>query len=106
MGDDAQGCFFAYHLRALRALSDGACHALRGYHRRAARRRELVDVVPRRVPLLLQLLLLEPELLVVSLAPSAAHRSGVGYWPVRARGGFVDPSLGGASGQVQRRHVD
>ena len=46
-------------------------------------------------PLLLQLLLLGPELLVVSLAPSTAHRSGIGYWPVRARGGFVDTSLEG-----------
>lgn len=46
-------------------------------------------------PLQLQLLLLEPELLVVSLAPSAPHRSGIGFWPVRPRGGFVDCSLDG-----------
>ena len=38
--------------RALRALSDGAGHARCGCHRHAARRRELSDVVPRRVPLL------------------------------------------------------
>ena len=38
--------------RSLRALRDGAGHALRGCHRRAARRRELVGVVPRRVLLL------------------------------------------------------
>ena len=36
----------------MRALRDGADHALRGGHRRAARRRELVGVVPRRVLLL------------------------------------------------------
>ena len=36
----------------MRALRDGAGHALRGGHRRAARRRELVGVVPRRVLLL------------------------------------------------------
>ena len=36
----------------MRALRDGAGHALRGCHRRAARRRELVGVVPRRVLLL------------------------------------------------------
>ena len=34
------------------ALRDGAGHARCGCHRHAARRRELVDVVPRRVPLL------------------------------------------------------
>ena len=37
---------------SLRALRDGAGQALRGCHRRAARRRELVGVVPRRVLLL------------------------------------------------------
>ena len=36
----------------MRALSDDAGHARGGCHRQAARRRELVDVVPRRVPLL------------------------------------------------------
>ena len=36
----------------MRALSDGAGHARCGSHRHAARRRELSDVVPRRVPLL------------------------------------------------------
>lgn len=46
-------------------------------------------------PLLLQLLLVEPELLVVSVSPSSAHRSGVGEWPVRLVGGFVDCSLDG-----------
>ena len=46
-------------------------------------------------PLLLQLLLLEPELLVVSLSPASAHHSGVGHWPVRQLGGFVDCSLDG-----------
>lgn len=46
-------------------------------------------------PLLLQLLLLEPELLVVSLSPASAHHSGVGQWPVRQLGGFVDCSLDG-----------
>lgn len=46
-------------------------------------------------PPLLQLLLLEPELLVVSLAPAAAHRSGIGRWPVSTRGGYRDCSLDG-----------
>ena len=36
--------------RSLLALRDGAGHARCGCHRHAARRRELVDVVPRRVP--------------------------------------------------------
>ena len=48
--------------------------------------------------LLCQLLLLEPELLVVSLAPSLPHvrSGGIGYWPVRhAPGGYVDCTLPG-----------
>jgi len=50
-------------------------------------------------PLLLcQLLLLDPELLIVSLAPSLPHAAseGIGYWPVRhAAGGYRDCTLPG-----------
>ena len=62
------------------------------------------------IALQLQLLLLEPELLVVSLARCAEHHSGIGRWPVPTIGGFSDCSLDGdmpssacASASLERR---
>ena len=79
--------------RRCEAVADQLRHTLRGRFAAARHRRECDAVSD--TPLVLQLLLLEPELLVISLAPSVRHRSGVGYWPVRLLGGFVDCSLDG-----------
>jgi hypothetical protein len=55
----------------------------------------VADATPDAAEIQLQLLLLEPELLVLSIAPSDAHASGVGQWPVTLPGGYEDCSLDG-----------
>ena len=82
-------------LRRCETITDMLTAALRKRFQAARPLRDADAESSAPTSLLLQCLLLEPELLVVSLARTDAHSSGLGSWPARSLAGLSCTDLEG-----------